>query len=463
MYRPIIATFVETMRNRYDSTWCVELNLHVWLITIIAMPRILRSFKTAAVSLPLFQLPISKAFASPLQRHTRTMTSHSCLNQSIQEFLLTLKQNPTNHIVIGNTAGDADSIISAVTHAYVTSAQESSRSAGFTSHDFLTPVMSITQRDLETTRPETLILLKWAELPTDDLFYVDNTEVPKQATRVTLVDHNHLQADAYNHCEVPEIVDHHKDEENHDECQKRRIAYSDGKVLVASTCTLVVEALMEHPIQLPPKSQAALSTLLLGVILLDSVNLKGEAGKVTDRDRAAVSFLLKETDWNQSRLPSNCMGDGPVPDTSKIFDALQGAKFDRDFWMSLSVRDALRLDYKSFQDNLFGISSVLMAWDDFKDMDELISGMNSFLGDCKTSVLIVMLASQASGGTLKRELVLYSSDTAEADRIANFLESSELALRQVPTAPDEMIVYDQGNAKASRKQVAPLIQSFFDE
>lgn len=214
-----------------------------------------------------------------------------------------------------------------------------------------------------------------------------------------------------------------------------------------------------------PPHDPSLAMLLLGVILLDSVNLQDEAGKVTDRDRAAVSFLVDKTDWTHTTcFPSSCMSknEHSTPDLTKVFETLQQAKFDRDFWTALSIRDALRLDYKSFRDNTFGIASVLISWNDFKEKENLVAGLKRFVDETQTQLLIVMFGYQDDHvGSLKRELLLYGDETMCRDNAAEFLMTKDLDLRPIHVGDFEIRVFAQGNAKASRKQVAPLVGEFY--
>jgi exopolyphosphatase len=394
---------------------------------------------------------------------------------SLADFLRQVKNDPTSHVVIGNSAGDADSIVSALAYSYIRSVVLHQHEKEFFQEESVTPVVAISRRDLEASRPETLLLLKWAGIATSDLIYFDNPQVRARATTATLVDHNHLQADGYDHCRVVGIIDHHQDDGMHSDCPTRQIAYSGGKVLVASTCTLLAEFLMnDHPANNllktaspPTPPHPALATLLLGVILLDSVNLQVQAGKVTDRDRNAVAFLVNNTEWANSCLPVSCRSnDDSTPDLSKVFETLQQAKFDRDFWMALSIRDALRLDYKSFRDNAFGIATVLISWNDFKEKKNLVAELKSFVDEIQTQLLIVMFGYQDADGRLKRELLLYSSSETTGysrDMVADFLIAKNLDLHPINVDDAQLLVFVQGNAKASRKQVAPLVGEFYEQ
>jgi exopolyphosphatase len=295
---------------------------------------------------------------------------------SLDAFLKARKERPTRHFVVGNTAGDADSIISAITLGYIESVK------GVTEK---TPIVSIPRADLETQRPETVSLLKLAGIShaAGVLLFVDQPVVTEstEATEVTLVDHNRL-ADIFQQKDwkVVEIVDHHRDERMYmDTCSgsSRWITFDDNKALVASACTLVVERMKE--LWRPP-DPSSLGVLLLGVILLDSVNLSPEAGKVTQRDRDAVQSLLVDTNWQG--LPQESkevlkVSPSSGPNTTAFFHALQETKFDPGFWNSLSVRHALWLDYKdySYKDGVFGVSTVLMPLDSFLVKQDLITGI----------------------------------------------------------------------------------------
>lgn len=411
------------------------------------------------------------------------------------------------HVVIGNEAGDADSIVSAIALAYVdylhATAARSSDSSSNNDDDTitLTPVISIPRADFETQRPETVLLLRLAGVvhTTESLVFVDDpslfappTTAAATPLHVTLVDHNRLSSallvpqqqppdapsfPALSATTVMEILDHHMDEGQHLDCQRRNIAYADGAALVASTCTLVAERLL-HGIAAPPPPPAPLALLLLGVILLDSINLAPAAGKATPRDAAAVRALLERTDWqaglcDEARRVLQLEQHRPNP--TALFDALQSAKFAPAFWKSLTVRDALRLDYKNFAYDdetgaSFGVSTVLLSLDDFFATDGVVQGMCAYREHVNVDLLGVMLASTTTDGSLRRELALAASDNVLVDDLVQFLQIDGDDSLQITEAREAIVngnvkirCFAQGNAKASRKQVAPALLRFFDK
>jgi exopolyphosphatase len=68
---------------------------------------------------------------------------------ALGDFLNDVRHQPTRSVVIGNEAGDADTIVSAVALAYVESVKSSQTK---------TPIVAIPKADLETLSPEVGLL-----------------------------------------------------------------------------------------------------------------------------------------------------------------------------------------------------------------------------------------------------------------------------------------------------------------
>lgn len=413
---------------------------------------------------------------------------------SLADFLSQCKQqvsttNPSPlsplSLVIGNVAGDADSILSALCWALVAS------SSGSAATRTTIPIISIPRHDLTSQRPETLLLLQWANVSPNVL--VDATDVlveyPERVTgaQVTLVDHNRLDTkfDALDWT-VEGILDHHADEGLHlDTTTLREIAFDNDKATVASSTTLIAERWLEAKKQQQLDSDVAL--LLLGTILLDSVNMSKTAGKGTLRDRAVVDALLEQTNWLDGKLVHSrhehdndkLLWDAATgrPNSTRLFERLQQAKFDVKFWQALSVRDALRLDYKQFSPNNnsspFGVSTVLLDWDTFLAKDDVSSGIASYMNDANVSFLAIMCTFTAKNSdNLQRQLILCANGNPSllasmVDYLQNLDADSNLQLQernQFSATMDKLQIrgLDQGKVKASRKQVAPLLNGYFE-
>ena len=419
---------------------------------------------------------------------------------TLQEFLHSRKRSPTPHVVIGNEAGDADSVISAICYAYVQEFVNPSRYP-------ITPVVSISGNDLQTQRPETVRLLQLAGISLQEhLCYVNDAAVLRSDAdtsllNITLVDHNRLSVNRpYLNASNPNnivvgVLDHHLDEGYHiDTCVNRNIAYQDSASLVASTCTLIVEEMqLDDGCLVVSPIPASLSLLLLGVILLDSLNMDPNAGKVTDRDVAAIQTLVRHTDWQDLDQEARTLLDignidpDPSPNLTSLFQELQNAKFSPTFWKELSVYDALRLDYKQFSPsclgavNALGVSTVLLSRSEFGRKPDILPGICSYMKELQIDLFGIMFAYSSEsvdnpGNTvgLTRELTLVGSNRLLMNRLIEFLlQEGSLQLKEVPethatlieNSSDQLTIrsFQQMNSAASRKQVVPLFMKFFEE
>jgi inorganic pyrophosphatase/exopolyphosphatase len=202
----------------------------------------------------------------------------------------------------------------------------------------------------------------------DALVFVDDIQEHQAALEglskrklltVTLMDHNVAWgpfATPDMSAAVVGILDHHRDAGQHFHVHgaDREISFDEVERRgVGSTCTLVTQHLLseaaamaltscreEGGSALPAAEKSQLlarqaASCLLGVILLDTVNLDEAAGKTTPQDVAAVERLC-------------ALLDVRLPDRHRLFDTLSGLRMDPTWWLSLSVPQALRYDAKVF-------------------------------------------------------------------------------------------------------------------
>ena len=429
------------------------------------------------------------------------------------------------HVIMGNQAGDADSIISSLTLGYYNYKYQSSDDHHQSSDDhhqetanssdkIVLPIVSIPRSDMKLRR-DVMLLLELAGVNDDTLLYMDDDIVtstlllppPSSSTSksttssasavagiettITLVDHNRITSQ-YTHLsnKVIEIIDHHEDEHYHlhknvtIESGKRDVAYENGMASVASTCTLIVERLFASSLSATTAATTATTTsagkidgslgiLLLGVILLDSINMLPAAGKGTLRDERAIQLLLQQTDWttycekkvNKASLSSASSSASLVdadmiqkifsneqqqqqqqqciPDRSALFDILSGAKNDPQFWLDLSLTDCLRLDYKKFvvandrqqqqssssmmkepTVSSIGISSVLLSMDKLLLKSNFMTKLETFVTSSNIVDLFgIMTLDFTRSGEPKRELLLASTNMKVIESYTNFLSN----------------------------------------
>ncbi len=414
-------------------------------------------------------------------------------------------------VVMGNEAADADSIVSSVCLAQYLDATRSAedRAAGIQ----YVPVLPLPRVQLKL-RPETLLLLRVAHLAAavKDLVCLDELDLlaaQAQGTLVgiVLVDHNKLQEPLRGLGTLVEgIVDHHEDQGEYDWVvgPRREVAFSTdptemansvldvsssdsslgsssaagGRALVASTCTLVAERFLA-PAAAGTSATGLLlhtdvATLLAGVILLDAVCLEPRAGKVTPRDVAAVEALM-----------GRVLGG---PSKEELYKTLSAAKFDREWWRSLDVEDALGLDYKSFVAATqtrppvrYGMASVLVPLEDIVGKARLFEAqVDDFVRarDVELLVLMSLVMPEEEGGPLRRSLAVYAPVPSVGAALVDLLlspdtEAAGLALELVPVGSEEdgdgdgalrkLWCFHQGNTQASRKQVEPILRRLLEE
>lgn len=282
------------------------------------------------------------------------------------------------HLFVGNEAADADSCISPVCAALVASAVQQ-RAHAVPTVAFV-PVIPCRRADWPLRREASFLLAQGASTGTvlDDvaasLLYVDDEDVTaaiesSAALRLTLLDHNAAWGPfAATSGAVCEIIDHHCDRGAHTQVSgpARNISFVPDLGGVGSTCTLVARRLLDAAATgaIAHEAAAEAAHCLLGVILLDTINLEEAAGKTTPEDRDAVRDLCallrgqKLAASSAAAAASAGPGDALDPEpasedadartTSALFATLRSLRMDPLWWLSLSVRQACWYDYKCF-------------------------------------------------------------------------------------------------------------------
>lgn len=356
-------------------------------------------------------------------------------------------------LVIGNEASDADSIVAALTYAYFRAREGGDEHAGRT-----IPMVACDRADMSLRR-ETVHLLGLCGVEHGGLVFLDDAgtgEILARAERVVLVDHNQAVGPVASLGDrVAEIVDHHKDSEAHGHVvgDLRKVAFQGGKATAGSCCTLVAEAYLASDAgrELLARDDGAVARALLGVILVDTVNLDPKAQKATDRDTHAVEVL--------ERL-------APQPPCAELFKQLDGAKFDAAFWDSLALDQCLRYDYKQFEarGKVFGLSSVLCSLESLASKAGWCVEVGKWAGKVDLYGVLTNVKS-AGGGAPHRQIALVSGDAgacaAEAADFAAAYKEPPLQLEPMELqGPPGLKAFRQLNVAASRKQVAPCLSAF---
>jgi exopolyphosphatase len=337
---------------------------------------------------------------------------------------------------MGNEAADLDSMASAVAYAWYLNLNDSSVNAF--------PLINIPRADFKL-RTEAVFLFKEAGIDIDLLLFAEDVDLKRLDAAgnlsLILVDHNKIAANQVDlEHSITAIMDHHADEKSYPQN-----AVTDIRP-VGSTTTIVAESFLSNQKE---EMSPALATLLMGTILLDTVNLSKDAGRVTDDDIRIVSEMQKVVNLN----------------IAELFAKLQFEKFNVS---SLGSYDLLRKDYKEWQMGAIkcGIGAVLQpieAWiKKDPDVEEACAG---FAKEKNLDVLFAMNA--FTNPDFTRQMVLFIPNTDLREKTRKFLEQSDLGLTQIAnpglSKNDVCLLYNQANLGISRKKLQPLLNNFFSE
>lgn len=360
---------------------------------------------------------------------------------SVNSYLIDLKNkiegNFTFHCVMGNEASDLDSMASSVAYAYFLSLTKQK------AEELYLPLINIPRADFKL-RTEAVYLFEKTGINVENLIFIDQISLAdlqnRGSLKLTLIDHNKLaSSQKYFEDSVKEIVDHHKDEGLY--------TPSDGRTIepVGSAATLVAEKMLTLDTT-PPDH--AIAELLLGTILLDTVNLDPQAQRVTPKDKAVARRLFEITGADQNEL----------------FNKLQTEKFNTS---ALDTPDLLRKDYKEWQMGAvkLGISSVLLPVKEWLSKDPGIA--EEFSKYAQSRKLDILLAMNAyTDPEFRRELVVFSADDQLKEKTVSFLLNSKIGLEtidagRVKGAGKNIAFFYQGDLSKSRKKLQPLLNEYF--
>ncbi|MCG8614675.1 MAG: DHH family phosphoesterase [Desulfobacterales bacterium] len=360
------------------------------------------------------------------------------MSTSITSYLLgaktAIRDKSIDELVMGNEAADLDSMVSAIVLAYLRSKASPGKN--------IVPLMPIVKEDFKL-RTEAIYVFETAGINPDHLIFLD--EMPQafmdRVSALALVDHNKLAGAFEAHADkVQVIVDHHKEENLYPDTETRIIEP------VGSTATLVGEILIRDFQALIDPS---LAMLLTGTILLDTVNLSPEAGRVTEKDIRIVSALKNECTLDQD----------------PYFRAVKKAKFDT---AGLTTTDLLRKDYKEFKFNDIrcGIASVPLSAETWTKKDNaLFIGIETYARRRNLDVLLSMNA--YTNPDFSRDLAVYCTNEETHHKLISFLRENGLELapfvfkNQKPCREGKIAIYSQGNLSISRKKLSPILDEHF--
>jgi len=322
-----------------------------------------------------------------------TPSFHTYLT-SCRERLADINPKP---IVLGNEAADLDSMASSLAYGYLLTAENKEDDRQ------IIPIMPIPRADFKL-RTEAVYVFNKAGINLQEVIFFDEVNLPTIMAadgKLVLMDHNKLTLGLDFGDQVTAIIDHHLDENFYAQAKPRIIEP------VGSTASLVsLEISKNNPALLDKK----LAALLLGTILLDTVNLDPAAGRVTPSDDEAARILR------------------PIfaDDHGHYFARVQEEKFNVE---SLTTIDLLRKDYKQWQlgKTACGIGSVLMPVSKWSRRDPGLA--KAFVDFATGRSLDILLAMNAyTEPDFQRDLVIYARSQEMHDRLLSELQTKGLEL-----------------------------------
>jgi exopolyphosphatase len=374
---------------------------------------------------------------------------------------------------------DLDSIASAVGLAYFANNAASKDSSE--PYRYI-PLYQAESSDL-ALRPENAYALDASSIdPVKHILWLDDlpsphTTLADSGVKFALVDHNHLSP-TFGHLEtdasVIALIDHHADEGHHKAAEPRRIQVPTG-----SCSSLVAEWGKAQGFQAVPKP---LADILISAALIDTGNYKpAPKGKAVESDMNAREYLLPLSSFAKPSsagvaAASTESSSDPLDDHT---DLLQAKKYDLS---RLQGRDLLRRDYKEYESETlhirYGLSTVPLRLDEWLhrsevggNYDQILNKMEDW-GKERDLDIVGVLTSYVDPkkGREHLHLVRQRQDN-QLDRLKKVIEEltkdETLDLGQLKKAqpPIEgtkwqgrVFAYQQKNAGATRKQVAPAFK-----
>ena len=361
------------------------------------------------------------------------------------------KTNPVNHfladvrsrahthdidmLIFGNEAADLDSVVSAIGLAWVMGNSKKPCS--------VLPLIPI-KRDDFRLKTESRWALSQTGIDLKNLFFLDDIlpleTLMSRVRGFALVDHNRL-ANGFSKYEekVRLILDHHEDLKLYPNALSRIEP-------VGSCATLVGEDLINGCGEGAAREiPASLAALLLGTILIDTVNLDPSAGRATPRDHAVAKHLK------------------PIAglDTDNFYQGIRSAKSDIS---EMDTRDLLRRDCKTFQFNKVSctVASVPLDLEQWmiRDMD-LAKGIKTYAGEVQADILMTMNTQRTP--EFSRGIAVFCKSPVLFTTISAML-AFNLDLEIIPPPQgfegNDVYFFRQGNLSLSRKKLEPILDQY---
>jgi len=264
-----------------------------------------------------------------------------------------------------------------------------------------------------------------------------------------LTDHNRLAKHQEHYGDfIVDIIDHHKEEGLYPKATR-------SIEMVGSCATLVAERVFSNDIFTGDSGKGPLK-MLLGTILLDTVNLDPKYKKVTKKDEDIVKMINSKLGFSEKQQTA-------------LFDKLQEERFNVS---SLGSIDLLLSDYKQWTMGKLevGVSSAKLSLKEWLQKEpNFEEKLTEYYVSRKLDMLMVMTAYLVEDNKFKRELVVYTQNKDLYNPVVEYLSKSELEINPMEetlassstNSIHTIGFFSQNNVGASRKQLQPLLDTFY--
>lgn len=359
----------------------------------------------------------------------------------VNRFLSDAKSRAQTHdidmLVFGNEAADLDSVVSAIGLAWALKNARKSCSA--------LPLIPIKREDFRL-KTESRWVLSQTGIDAEKLFFQDDVlpldTLMSRVRGLALVDHNRL-ANGFSKYQdkVRLIMDHHEDLRLYPHALRRIEP-------VGSCATLVGQDLINGRGGAAGEIPGNLAVLLLGAILIDTVNLDPKAGRATPRDHAVATHLQPLAGL----------------DTDGFYQGIRAAKSDI---REMGTRDLLKRDCKTFQFNKVTctVASVPLALEQWMERDMgLAKGIETYAREMQADILMTMNTQRIP--EFSRGIAVFCKSPVLFTTISAMLASNlDLEIIPPPQGFDcgDVHFFRQGNLSLSRKKLEPMLDRYFSK
>lgn len=374
--------------------------------------------------------------------------------------------------VTGNQSADLDSIVCAITYAYLQYNLD---------QELIVPLINIPKKDFRLRR-DIELLLKSHSITEDNLFFLEDF---KKATATTnadlvLVDHCNVQGDIFTELinegrlKVVGIVDHHEDEKEFLDANPR-IVRSTG------SCSSLVFNYWNTQYKNAGSvlNNTEVVSLLLGPLLMDTSNM---SFKVEEPDTVAFKDYEEILSKHQNGFINFLAKSEEKQTYDDFYKKLKKAKKDL---AGFSFGDILRKDYKQFtfvngpsqKKVVVGFSSLGKSFDWILTQystEEMVQTFRHAEVDLKLDILVMTPSyTRSENDQYTREFAYHYKDatfstlgelaTAPLELDSDIYKKEEISLKISEIDHSEpFVVYNQRKLAASRKQVVPVVKEIIE-